>query len=68
LPSELGGVFIGLVLSTLNYVLFFVALGFSVYFYTRFFKYLYQLEMGNEGCIGQSFYYQLLLAPLFQRQ
>ena len=64
LPSEIGGVFIGLILSTYHYVFFFIAMGVSVYFYTRFFKYLYQLKMGNEGCIGQSFYYQILLAQI----
>lgn len=64
LPCELGGVFIGLILSTYNYVFFFIAMGISVYFYTRFFKYLYELKIRNEGHIGSSFYYQILLAQI----
>ncbi len=64
LPCEIGGIFIGLILLAYHYVFSFLALGFSVYFYTRFFKYLYQLKMDNEGCIGRSFYYQILLAQI----
>jgi len=64
LPSEIGGVFIGLILSTYHYVFLFVAMGISVYFYTKFFEYLYKLKMYNEDCIGRSFYYQILLAQI----
>ena len=64
LPSEIGGVFIGLILLSYHWALSFLAVGISVYFYIRFFKYLYKLKMHNEGRIGRSFYFQILLAQI----
>ncbi len=64
LPAELGGVFIGLILSTYHWVLFFVAITVAVLFYYCTFKYLYKLAMYQKGCIEKLFYYQVILAQI----
>ncbi len=64
LPSELGGILLGLLLSSFHWVLFFVAPAVAVSLFQYVFNHLYQMEIAHKPSIDKLFFFKMIILQL----
>ncbi len=64
LPSELGGILIGLLLSSFHWVLFFVAPAVTVSLFQYVFNHLYQMKIARKSSIDKLFFFEMMLIQI----
>ena len=60
----MGAIFIGLILSVFHWAFFFVAPAIMVTLFQYAYKYLYKMELAKQTCIGEVFYYKIILIQI----
>lgn len=64
LPSEAGGILIGLILSSFHWVLFFVAPAVTVSLFQYVFNHLYKMEITSNSSVDKLFFCKIILLQL----